>query len=360
MSSTCSDTLMSANKRSPWRLVRVILGLMCLLAAAGYGALLLPPLVRQAADDQRQLDLSLVAPSVEGVESLLTVYEHDTRPLADAITPLFANDDSVAYVRLWSIDSQILCSLTRHTGGLPAENGTVLLGETGATLALARAKELSHATPDFSRQVGRAQELARQENEVSDQVGRLVDDGRTDAAARGGIYSLQKDALDLAEPLAADFPDLADAVGEMKDALDKLSMEDMDSLQAAQHAVESAAGDVSLVLEDFRAIPEDTITLPPVLMDQAPPPANWGGRVWTAVHGRRTVLPLFLPAANDDLVEPAGFVEVAFYARPGEIIAAPGWRWWPVPALLLAAVLLMLPWRRRKPVVVEETTDAAE
>lgn len=340
-----------APRRFPWR---VMLVLSLLLATAIYSGQILMPAVRQYHADLLNTyfySSGYVAEDVE--QQLLPDEPADPQELADIISPLFDMDESPAFVRIWNMQGQLLCEVTSTAPTTSHTAADSTLNDLGLQAVLSRAQAHLDDTK-WLAMAGRLQQVETAEGTLRDNLAEAEKQAAAGKqggeASRGSFYSRQETLLAMTEGLQQDFPLLKDAVAGMNDALDALRNE-ADEAQAysrAFHDAEVAQSTVTLVFEQFRAVDTGKVELPADLTSHAPLPASWPARLLPFVRGQRVLIPLLSPAANDELVAPAGTAEIVFYHRPAELIAALGVKLI-LPAALLLATLGILVIRRRKP-----------
>ena len=321
-------------RRFPWR---IVLCLLCLLGAALYTRQAVPPILDDYQAELRGNALSWAGLLAEGVEQQFTDdVNADAPTLASAVTPVFDQESSLAYARIWDTAGHVRYSYARGQSNLP---------EMGFAFARRRAEQ-QMAAPGARETVAHLQELLLDQGELTDTMQRAVDEGKG-SGAHSGLYVREDDLARLAGDMTEDHPLLKDAADEMHLVLDALTRNDATALAEAAKASGDAESDLTLALEDFRAVIDEMPTLPDALQHAVPPPTAWWQRLFPAVHLRRVLVPIYIPATNDVLVESMGTAEIGIYERPVELAARLASHCWPADILLLAAVAFVIPWRRK-------------
>ena len=328
-------------RRFPWR---IILVLSCLLGAAYVCRYAAPPVLRDYRADRRYDTLLWGGTVAEEVEQQ---YDADAPPDADAlaqsITPIFDQEPTLAYARIWDPAGHLRYVYSRTNAELP---------EMGIRGARARAKKLVTA-PQTLEDIAHMQTLLHDQSELSDTMDAALKAGRA-VGSHNDLYIREDDIAQLTADLAARHPLLSDAVDSMHQALDGLTGNNADALAGALHGATAAETDLTRALEDLRATTDVVKSLPPDLARYAPAPATLWQRLWPAVRARRIVVPLFTPAVNEALVAPVGMAEIGIYDRPADLAALLAARCWPALLLLLLALITpFLPRRKETPPPVE-------
>lgn len=319
----------------PWR---IILCLVLLIGAILSCRQLVPAVLDDEQADRRGDALSWAGVVAEGIEQqYVDDANADATALAASITPVFDQEPTLAYARVWSTAGQLRYTFARGQRELP---------EMGITPALQHA-QAQVATRDAIETIAHLQELLLDQGELTDGMTRAVEAG-TGAGTHGGLYVRQDDIMRLATDMTEEHPLLDDAITEMHTVLDNLTRNDAPSLAAAAKASGAAENALTLTLEDARAVIDEIPDVPETLRASLPSPTSGWRRVFPVVHLQRVLVPIFTPAVSETLVTPVGVVELGIAEYPAELAARLATRCWPSALLLLGAVLVLIPWRRRK------------
>ncbi len=283
-----------------------------------------------------------VAETVE--EMVADAGGHDLQTYTDLREVLFADDDALAYVRVWDADAQLACEMARDLPQPRAGNGGRLpdLGVQGAVAALQ--PRLRDAR--WMQTVADLQDLLRTQQAITERLDTalLTDDARVEDKA--DVTDWQQAALEQAQSFGKDGVALDDVAEQMQVTCDFLTAKAGGDLSVATDASLEAENGISAALAEFRAHADATPALPAVLAAVEP------GAHWPLLRARRILIPLVIPANTDLAVTHGGYVEVGFYDRDPQamlaLAAAPA-----VALVLFALVLLALGGKRTRKDVEE-------
>lgn len=363
MSSASSTRKGKRPRRSAWRACVVLL---LLLATVAYSVLL----VRRAAprlDAARAADELPVAGIIaEALESDLTEGPlPDPDQLAPQITILFQNDARLAAVRVWDGSAQLICETTSQA---PARaSGEAVLPDLQAQAAInALAPRLADAS--WTDVVAQFQLLESEQRNLIAQMEKAVEakgeakadeDENIPVAMRQDLYGKQDAILEVAQTLQQQLPILGTAIKDI-DAVFSAITESDTTLEPARLAAVNVLSDFTDAFTRYRAVTNVTPALPKALTASAPTPPAWWNRMSSVVAGHRVLVPLFTPAETEQLVAPAGTVELIFFTRPTEVldVLRPDEM---APAgimLALACIILLWPRKRRRQRDEDDLTSA--
>jgi len=325
----------------PWRWLLIL----ALLLGAAYNLYTAaPPALRAYRAAQHPDDLALAGAVADGVESILGEGPDDpARLLAALFPPLFAAEETLAYVRVWRDGGALLGEVTQADPETFRATGTLPALDFPAALARARTRT---ASPEAEEAVTLMRQLIEEQAAVT---GRM-DDALRRGKAEGAHYTLflqQETNLGLAESLQDKYPALRAAVQQMLAARELLTHTDEASLIRAKTCSLDAETALSLALEALRA-GTDLLRRLPAPLPAAAPAGAWYDDLLPWVQGRRVTIPLFSHTGPDGVLVSAGAVEVVFYDRLADTVIAVGRHCLPALGLLLAAALLLIPRPRRK------------
>ncbi|HEY3378801.1 MAG TPA: hypothetical protein VGL77_15040 [Armatimonadota bacterium] len=333
--------------RIPWRALGIIL---CLLAAALYGTLITRHALTQWHTADQDEYLGLAGPIAEAAEGQLADDpQGGLQPLAGMLSPLFTDEVNLAAIRIWNPQGQLTGEMTRQAPGT--------LQTTGGLPDLGLRAAVTAQGPYLTRQnrldtIAQLQLMESEQNDVMEQIDAAAQ-RKVTATVRETFYLPEDHILELAQTLAAQQDDIlgTDTITDINAVLDALTLDDDTALSQALEACDKVSGDLTLALTEYRATTQELPALPTGLAATAPPPASWWSRCWPVVYGRRILIPLYTPGADDQVIVPAGFAEMLFFHRPAEILALLGWRMAPPLGLLLCVILLLClrPRRRKTP-----------
>jgi hypothetical protein len=346
MCNTCS--IISTCKRAArrhGRCWRRIGALACLLAALLYGAVLLHQalgvLHARVLDDAT----ALAGPLAEAVEQQLTAGEKVDAPFATAmLSPCFADNPHLAALRVWDNALNLTGELTRRDptswrGGMAGR--LPYLGFSAAVRAVLPRLQQSRLVET----VGQLQILESEQNDLLAQLDEVRGQQPT-PALRASLAGQEQPVRQLAQILAHDDAELAPSLSDLHAVLAALARHDATALSTAADAAQRVAADFTTALTDARAY-TDTIAILPAAILPPTPVGGWA-RLAPTLSGQRALIPLFTPASNDQLVAPAGFVEVIYYLHPADALSLLDWQALPVPILLLMLALALVAFRRRE------------
>lgn len=313
--------------------------LLLLVLLAGAGACVWyagRPALHEFRTEQRTDDLAYAGMIAENAEQLLADPPLDlTRALGEVLTPLFGSEDNLAAVRIRDAQGRVLCEIGRdHPQDTQAPSQ--LTGLPPATVK-APPRDL----------IFRLQQLVDTQDDLSGRMEDALKAGKGDGM-HNELYIMQDSNIQDAELLQTKAPKLADALASMREAVEALTHTDANSLYLAKQASEQAEGDLSLALEEQRAVTDFPGRLPKNLAAACPADL-------LPLRARRVTVPLYVPTGTIELIAPAGTVEVIFADRPTalplsaahRILAAP-LRWVPPAVLLLGALLTLVIRKRRR------------
>jgi len=320
----------NVRRRSRFGLLRLLL----LVGAVVYLWVALPPAMREWREEQR-LEYLVTACAVEEIEVGIADGELENSDgfreyLTSFSAALFKETPSLARLHLWVDDHRGSWIFTGDGEQSPRKD------DLADTVTLPAGKMLRGKFADDAYAL---YDLATEQRYISAMLEELASSAKPDDARRVAVYSLQRDAVDVAKSLVNTHPLIEDALTAMKDASDELEMEDQTAMRTALDASQDAEAFVSLALEDHRASEGNAEALPAPDAKRASKPANWWGYLWPGVRGRSLLIPLYQPADSETLIEQVGIVELTFYHRPSEALAGLGWRWLIPAGLLLAGAL---------------------
>ncbi|OPZ85855.1 MAG: hypothetical protein BWY76_01220 [bacterium ADurb.Bin429] len=341
MSSMSSVTLTRERNprpaRRPW-LAPLVLVLLAIL----YGAVALWwTLTTFGARGSEEHDVAFVVagPIAETVEAVLTESdETDLQLYGDLLVPMFDDWDSLAYVRIWDPRLRLTCELSRDLTVPRAGNGGRLpdLGLEASAAGMIERQQDS----GWLQTITDLQGLLATQREVSMLLESAVDEGQSGRAVVSGTYTLQEDALKLAEILQRKSLPMESVLKAMRAVLDNMTGEGAEAVAAAWEAARRAENGLAMALVEHR-ITLDTLPALPASLANAEPGAHW-----PFLRGRRALLPVFTPVIGEVALAHAGYVEVGFYDRPLPrmlLLAVT-----PSIVLLLAALVIALVDRPRK------------
>jgi hypothetical protein len=336
MSNTSNDTLMPADdRRRRGRIVPLILFLLALV----YGGLAVPWALRAFgpapdADEQAEA-FSLAGPIAETIEAAqATTDTPDIDLYADLVSPLFADEDTLAYIRVWDPRGRLAFEVTRDLT-VPRAGNAARLPALGIDAAL---EPLRAQVKDarWVETIGQLQALEQDQGDITALFDAMADPPTT--AQRNHVLVVQDNTLKLTESLREIGLPVADAAADMQRVLDALTGPEPDAA-TARSASEDVESDLTLALTGKRARQDTVATLPAWLAKAEPGPH------WPFLRGRRVVMPLFVPAATDELIAVSGYAEIVVFTRPLSAMLTLA----AIPAilLLLAALLTALAGRPR-------------
>jgi len=345
MFSTFSAISMPANEhpRRPvsWRL---ILSLILVLAAGGYLASRVPPVVRSYRANQRTEELTWAGVVAETLEQQIA---DDPAQLpqtcAAVLPPSFASNANLAYVRFWNITGRLDCEVTRIAPAQPSATGQ--LPDLGMQRAWPPVRERL-ARVAWVEPITQMQAVLSAQSELTATLDDALEQGEVKDVLFTTVYARQYEVQKLTGLLAQENPALKPVSGQMDLVLDGLTRKDRQALTQAAETSADIETALSQALEHYRAITADIPAFPAILASRAPAPATrWLGW-WRTLRGRRVVVPLFTPDADLSRSSCAGIAEVAFYERPADLAAAIAGANLPAIGLLLAALLMLVVGRK--------------
>lgn len=330
-----SDT---APRRNPWRAILVIL---LLLAAGAYLLQLAPPVMRQYRATQQDEELTWTGVVAEAVEGQLNdTPTPDAHTLASLITPSFAGNANLAFVRVWSPTEELLCEVTRDAPEQPRAGNDGSLPDLGVRERWTPLQERM-ARGEWVEPIVQMQALAAEQSELTATLEAARERGGQQPAVVSHCAVLQRQVLALANVQAKEHPLLAASTREMNRVLVSLATQDDDALTQAADASGDAETGITQTLEAYRATTDTLASLPAPLVAAAPRPA-WWVCWWPGLRGHRALVPLFRQDEQAEMVVPAGYAEVVCYDRQADLIAALAVHSLPALGLLLAALLTLL------------------
>lgn len=329
--------------RFPWRAIGITLALV---GAIAYGAWSANWAVKELSAQKRADYLAVSGPVAEEVEQHLASGGDDQSFYADVISPLFKSEDDLAAIRIWNSAGALTCELTK------ADPRTVRAGQ-GGTLSemnfhktakplIAKLHNKSWTDPIMQMQL-----IANEQDTLAQRMG-AFGKKNVNIHVREQFYTQQDYILQLTEDLNGKQQTLDQAIKDMNGILDLLTMDDDAILPEAVTKSDAVLDDISSVLAIYRTSFNTLSPLPHALAAAAPKDSSIWQRIWPTIYAERVIVPIFVPDESEQLVSPAGFVEILFYDHPSDILALLGWRRIGIVLGLLFLTLLMAVWPRRK------------
>ncbi len=349
MSNMSNDTLTPANerplqrrRRSPWRVVFAILS----LAAGGWYAMRTAPVKMDAYETARHDEIvNTISPMVEALEQEINPPVLNLVSELPQLTPAFFDkNDSVAYVRLWSTKRELMSEVSRQ------DSKTILttakLPDLGAADALRNAIEWTH-DETWRRQIIDIRPIFTEQRDFTDTLSNIAETGKVLPNNKANLYNQQLAIISAAELQVNSYQEISAAMEPMNKAMVIVGgQEDLGSIKQAVELSQTATNALSFALENKRLVFDKTGPLPVALAGQAPP----GGllaSIWSDVHARRVMAPVFGNALGDNPIPTAVIVEIGSFSRPYEMWQSVVLACWPSLVALLAALLFLI-WPRHK------------
>jgi hypothetical protein len=340
MSNTSSATSMRRDNAQRMRLSwRKLFALLLIIAAMVFTAVTLPPLRHARQTERRQHALLVAGAIAEELE--MGWFAHDDAGLQDwqrqALSSLLI-DPSVARIRLWSGQQQLLAEASRaDTSSSTSDTRPAPEVEEAIRTVLERVTQ-----PEVNGRVLGLREVMVDQREVSLLLAEVRDADQVTAQQRDKLYVLQDAALNMAEVLPDGLAYIGAARQAMSTVLELITVADVGALARAEGASQEAEAYLSLALESRRSL-TDEAAMPAALARYAPTSAVI--RRTPLVRGYRVVVPLLTAGKSAMLEMPLGAAEVLLYDCPAAALARP---LFPAGGMALLALLLLLWPRRRK------------
>ena len=333
----------------PWRAIGVVI---FLLGGLVYGWVVGHDGLQTLHTNARDIDMAIAGPVAEALEeSLADTTEPDVTYVTNLLTPVFSSEKNLAAIRLWKSGGILSGEMTRLSSESFSSSTVSTLPDMGFQAVQTRMSRRLHDKP-WVDTIAQLQLLQLEQADLYLQFEEASKQPVTTKTLTA-FYMPQDRLLQLAETVNDKLGTLDNTIKAMNEILDALTMQQEQALPMAQSSAKQVLEDLTMVLTTYRANVDDIPALPKALAAAAPTTASRWARYIPVTSGRRVIIPIFTPAEETQLIKPAGFVEVIYYAHLSDLLDLLGWKVYPAPALLLLAIIILL-WPRRRVKVVEE------